>query len=330
MIPTKKKTNPILMASAAIGAGLALLAFQPKQAVRQAQDEAIVQLGRASADSPRKLSLADWKDALKETKAALGNKNLPMLAAGVAYFSTLSFFPLLAAAVALLAIFIEPGQVNAFIGSIDQYVPQDIASLINTQLKNETGQQASNIALAIVAILISLYSASSATQNLIKATNETNEVDESRGFIKLKLISLALTLGALLAGFILIPILTVTPDFLMSIGMPEAWAIALPILRWVFVLVLITLALATFYRYGPDRKEPRWQWVSWGATAATVIWLIGTALFFFYVQNFGSFTESYGVFAGIIVLMTWLNLTSFIFLLGSEVNHRLERQAGAA
>jgi membrane protein len=98
------------------------------------------------------------------------------------------------------------------------------------------------------------------------------------------------------------------------------------VLRWVLIVAIMAVALATFYRYGPDRKNAKWQWVSWGAAAAIIIWLIGTLLFFFYAQNFGSFGENYGVVAGLIILMTWFNLSAFIFLLGAQVNHGLERQ----
>lgn len=282
-----------------------------------------------SADSPRELSKADWKQALKETKGALGDKNLPMLAAGVAFFSTLAFFPMLAALVAISAMIIDPGQLQSAVTAVEAYMPEDIASLINTQLSNLVDKPAANIFVAIFAILLSVYSASAAIQNLINATNRAYDVEESRGFIKLKLISLGLTLGGIVLTFILIPTLIVTDDFLRSIGLPSIVAEVFPYLRWFIVLAVISIALATFYRYGPDRRDPKWQWVSWGAVAATIIWLAGTALFFFYVQNFGSFSQSYGVFAGIIVLMTWLNLSSFIFLLGAEVNHRLERQTDA-
>lgn len=281
------------------------------------------------ADSPRELTKSDWKQALKETKAALRDKNLPMLAAGVAFFTTLSFFPMLAALVAIAAMVIDQSQLQSVVTAIETYMPKDIASLISTQLTTLTGKEATNTLVAVFAILLSVYSASAAVQNLINATNRTYDVDESRSFIKLKLISLGLTLGGILLAFVLIPVLIVTADFLRGIGLPNAFAEIFPYLRWLLVVAIISVSLATFYRYGPDRRDPKWQWVSWGAAAATLIWLIGTALFFFYAQNFASFSQSYGIFAGIIVLMTWLNLSAFIFLLGGEINHRLEEQTDA-
>ena len=73
--------------------------------------------------------------------------------------------------------------------------------------------------------------------------------------------------------------------------------------------VLAMVGLATLYKVAPDRDQPRKRWVTWGAVIATVLWLLGSAVFTLYVENFGSFGETYGTFAGIIVLMLWLMLT---------------------
>jgi len=89
------------------------------------------------------------------------------------------------------------------------------------------------------------------------------------------------------------------------------------------------VSLSVFYRYAPDRGNPHWQWVTWGSCIATAIWLVGTTLFFIYARYFAHFTDSYSIFAGIIVLMTWLNLTAFAILIGAEINFRLENQTRA-
>ena len=283
--------------------------------------------GSHGADSPPQLSGGAWKRALTETKNALRDKSLPMTSAGIAFFTTLSFFPMLAAAAAITALVIDPQQITHLVSSLDAYLPKDLASLVSTQLQTLSHRQASNIFVAIIAIALSLYSASAATQNLIKATNYSYDVTESRSFIKMKLLSLALTLGGLVLGLALLALLLVSPDLLQGIGLPKAIAEPIIWLRWPLIVVILTITLAAFYRYGPNRRDPKWQWVSWGATAATLVWLIGTALFFLYAQNYGNFSRSYGIFAGIVILMTWLHLSAFIFLLGAEVNHRLEQQA---
>jgi membrane protein len=279
---------------------------------------------KSTALHPGQFSLKDWRFALLETKNAIGTKNIGILSAGIAYFATLAFFPLIAAAVAIAAFVLDAHQLKDVVHSLEMYLPADIASLISTQLKNALGNGSANIIVAVIAILLSLFSVSGATQNVITATNIIYERTESRNFIKLRLRSLLLTFGLIVTAFISISLLVVNGNMLNNIGVPEAIIILISYLRWVVLAVLVALGLAVFYRYGPDRKNPKWQWVSWGAVIATVVWLLGTTLFFIYAQYFANFSDTYSLFAGIIVLMTWLNLSAFIILLGATINHRLE------
>lgn len=276
------------------------------------------------ASNPTELSKNDWKEALKETKAALGDKNIPMLAAGVAFFAVLAFFPTLAALVSIFSLFADPQQLQNTIAATEAFLPREMAELINTQLKATAGKPTANLWAAILAIALALWGASGGVQNLIKATNETYDVEETRGFIKLKLLSIALVLAGIIVGIPLLFLVAVQGGWLTAVGAPGWLAGSFLVIRWLLIAVIMAVALAAFYRYGPDRRDAKWQWVSWGAGAAIAIWLIGTLLFFLYAQNFGNFSKSYGIFAGIIVLMTWFNLSSFIFLLGAQVNHRLE------
>lgn len=276
--------------------------------------------------TPQEFSFKDWKNALFETKDALSEKNLTTLAAGIAYYMTMSFFPLLAGGVALAALFMEPENIESVVKTLDTYLPKDVASLVSTQLSHLVNDQSGSIWIAIIAITLSLFSASGAVQNMITATNTAYDVEETRNGIIMKLISIAMTLGIILFSFIMLPLLIVTTDSLTRFGISEGMANMIVFLRWPLILVIIGTTLAAFYRYAPDRQNAQWQWVSWGGIGAAFIWLVGTALFFFYAQNFANFSESFGTFAGIIVLMTWFNLTAFILLLGAEINHRMERQ----
>jgi membrane protein len=89
---------------------------------------------------------------------------------------------------------------------------------------------------------------------------------------------------------------------------------------------VLVLGLAVVYRVAPDRDAPRFRWVTPGSTAATVLWVVGSVLFSLYVDNFGSYNKTYGALAGVIVLMLWMYLTSYIVLLGAEINSETEYQ----
>ena len=88
----------------------------------------------------------------------------------------------------------------------------------------------------------------------------------------------------------------------------------------------LVLALALLYRYAPDRDAPRLTWVGLGSIVATLLWVAGSAGFSLYVSNFGNYGKTYGALAGVVILMLWLFLTSFIILLGAEINSETEQQ----
>lgn len=276
------------------------------------------------AKSPTGFNFNDWRIVLLETKEAIGDKNLSMLAAGVAYFATLAFFPLVVAGVAISSLVMDPSQIQSVIQSVENYLPGDMAALVTAQLENATANQSGNLIAGILAIALALFAISGAVQNAIAAANTAYSRQETRNFIRLRLIAIGLTVATIIGGFGIIALLAVNESTLSFLSLPSFADIGILALRWILLVALVGVGLAAFYRYGPDRKNPQWQWVSWGAVISTTVWLLGTVLFFIYVQYFASFSDTYSVFAGIIVLMTWLNLSAFIVLLGAEINHRLE------
>lgn len=276
------------------------------------------------ATTPQDLSLKDWKKALIETKNALTDKKLPFFAAGVAYFSTLAFFPLMVALVAIAAMIMDAEQMAAVTTVINQYAPKDLASLVTTQLENAAQNQSGSLMTAIVAIAISLFSVSGAAQNLIQALNTAYSAEENRGFIRLRLVSLALTFGLIVFIGFALALLILNPSLLTGLGVPVWLAELYPVLRWLTLISLLLVALAALYRYAPDRLLPKWQWVSWGSLISTAMWTLATVLFFIYVQYFANFSDTYSLFAGIIALMLWLNLSALVVLIGAQINQRLE------
>jgi membrane protein len=105
------------------------------------------------------------------------------------------------------------------------------------------------------------------------------------------------------------------------------------VVRWPLLAGLMLVGLAMLYRYAPDRDGARFRWLSWGSLLATALWLAGSGLFSLYVNSFANYNRTYGVLGAVIVLLIWLFLTSFVVLLGAELNRELElraKQAGAA
>jgi membrane protein len=250
-----------------------------------------------------------------------------MLAGGVAYFAFLAIFPALIAAITLYGLIADPAEVADQVRSLAGMLPQETQPLIVNQLNAlvSTSGGALGVGL-VVSLLAALWSASSATGNLIQAVNLAYDEEETRGFLKLRGIALLLTLGAIVFVLVTLTLVAVVPPLLDALPIGTAGRVVAQVVRWVLLLAMVITALAVVYRVAPDRDAPRFGWVSVGALVAAVLWLIGSALFSVYVNYFGSYNKTYGALAGVVVLMLWLYLTSYIVLLGAEINAEAERQ----
>ena len=183
---------------------------------------------------------------------------------------------------------------------------------------------------ALLAIALALFSASGGVNNLMTAVNVAYDEEDKRSPVKKRLIALALTLGAIVFIVIMLGLVAVVPAVLQSVfGDTPVLRIVLSAARWLLLVVLVTAALAVLYRVAPDRDAPKMRWVSVGAALATLLWLLASVGFSVYVSTFGNYAKTYGVFAGIIVLLFWLWITSYAVLLGAEINAEAEQQTVA-
>jgi membrane protein len=162
--------------------------------------------------------------------------------------------------------------------------------------------------------------------NLVKAVNIAYDEVETRNFIKMRALSLVLTLGAILFVLITFGLVAVLPAVIDALPLGPFGTVLLQIVRWGLLLLVVAGSLSVLYRIAPDRDNPKLRWVSLGSLVVTVIWAVVSLLFSFYVNNFGSYNETYGTIAGVIVLMLWLYLTCFLVLFGAEINSEAEHQ----
>ncbi|HET6625772.1 MAG TPA: YihY/virulence factor BrkB family protein [Nocardioidaceae bacterium] len=281
----------------------------------------------AAADAPGDIPARGWwqvsKRAWKESKT----DQVPLLAAGVAFFSFLSLFPAMIAAVMVYGLVADPKTVAEQAKQLTEALPKDAASLITGQMQAiiDTPQQSLGLGLAI-ALVLALWSASGGVGNVITAINVAYDEEETRGFVKRKLLALGFTLGAIVFAVVAIVLIAVTPVLLDQFIPDGALRLLLEVARWVGLLLAVMVALAVLYRFAPARDAPRLAWVSVGAVVSTVIWLLASLGFSLYVDNFGSYGKTYGALAGVVVLLLWLWITAFVVLLGAEINAESEQQ----
>jgi membrane protein len=179
----------------------------------------------------------------------------------------------------------------------------------------------------IFVLLLTLWSASRGTNSLVSALNVAYGEEERRGFFTLAALSLVLTFAGLVFVILTLVLIVAVPAAIAIVGLQDTvigWAASLA--RWPILAVAVMGVLAVLYRYAPDRREPKWRWVSWGSAVATIVWLLGSAGFSVYVSHFGSYNETYGSVGAVVVLLLWFNLSSYVVLLGAELNAEIEHQ----
>ena len=273
-------------------------------------------------------ALKEWRDVLVRTWKEAGDDNVGLLAAGVAFYAFLAFVPLLAATVLVYGLAAEPETVAKHIRELFGVLPEDAAALIGDQLKSLTDSpDAAKGWSLVVALALAIYGASKGSGAIVTALNIAYEVKDGRGFIKSTLLSLGMTVGALL-------VLVIAAAGISVMAWVEAlfpgfpgWAhLLFQFLFWAVAVVAVGLGLAAVYRYAPSRPDAPWMWVSPGSAAATLLWLIGSLGFGLYVSSFGNYNATYGSLGGVVVFLTWLYLSAYIVLMGGEMNSELERQ----
>jgi membrane protein len=279
------------------------------------------------AESPSEIPAKGWLAIAKRVVTELKRDHVSLLAAGVAFKGLLALFPAIIAAISIWGLVASPEQMTQQLTGLLSALPEDAASLIEQQMTSVAGGDPGTLSIALaLSILIALWSASGGTAGLMEGCNAAyNEVDQRKFPIK-RGIALAFTLGAILFVVVAIGLIAVLPAILGELGLGTTGELVVRIAQWPLLAVMVIAALAVIYKYGPDRDRPQLRWASWGAAIAAVLWLIGSAGFTLYVENFGNFDETYGTFGGIIVLMLWLFLSAFVVLLGAEINAEIERQ----
>ncbi len=277
------------------------------------------------ADKPQEIPKKGWVQIAKRGWAEAKTDNVPLLAAGMAYYAFLAIFPALIAAVLLYSFFADPAQIRNQIEALGTAVPAEIRQIITEQITAASGNGAVGFG-AVVAILVALFSASGGMGNLMTAVNLAYDEEETRGFVKKRLVALALTLGAIVFLLVVVALVAVLPVVLQVFGTSTLVTVGIQVVRWVLIVAVITVALAVLYRVAPDRDAPKLRWVSVGAAVSTLLWIVASVGFSIYVSQFGSYAKTYGAIAGIVILLLWLYITSYAILLGAEINAESEQQ----
>lgn len=279
------------------------------------------------ADSPSKIPKRGWFSTLKRVKNEIARDHIPIVAAGVAFYFFLAIFPALTAFISIYGLAVSPGEAASQVETMADALPADARKMIAETATNLATQSNEKLGWGVaLSLLISLWSAKKGTNALFDGLNIAYNETESRGFIKKNALTLMVTVAIVVGGVFAISLVALVPAVLHMLPLPDFARGAVDLLRWPLVAFMIIAFLAWLYRVAPDREPAEWRWLSAGSVVATILWLVGSGLFSWYIDTFGAMDKTYGTFAAVVILMLWLLLTAFAILIGAELNGELEHQ----
>ena len=284
--------------------------------------------GRQAPRKPTDLDKPSLREALKRTVREFKDDNVTDWAAALTYYGVLAIFPALLALVSIVGL-LGQSTTQALIDNLSQVAPGPAKDIITTAIENLQQSQGAAGILFVVGLAVALWSASGYVAAFMRASNAIYDVEEGRPFWKTGPVRLGVTLVLLLLLAISALAVVLTGGLadqageLLGIGttVVTVWDIA----KWPVLLLLVSLMFAILYWASPNVKQPGFRWVSPGGLVAVLLWVIASALFAFYVANFGSYNKTYGALGGVIIFLVWLWITNIAVLLGAELNAELER-----
>jgi membrane protein len=277
-------------------------------------------------ETPLELGGTGWKNTLKRAGKKFTRDRCSMTAGSLAYHWFLALFPALIALIGLTSLLhISSHTVQQLVHGLDSSLPPSAAAIFNGAITSATSRSSGGATTTlIIGVVIALWSASGGMAALETGLDVAYEVPVDRKFVGKRLYAFPLMLATAVIGG--------AASALVVFGEPIGHGLAGHVgLTGLAFTIIWTVVRWVHYFFGPNRETPRWQWVSPGGVVGTVIFLVASLGFSFYVAEFGSngYSKTYGAFAGVIILIFWLYLTGIAIMLGAEINAESERQAAA-
>ena len=285
--------------------------------------------GQTGAPSPP--APQGWRNILLRVYHGVSEDRILLIAAGVTFYSILALFPAIGALVSVYGLFADPNRIVAHLNALSGFAPAGAVDVLREQLSRlvQQGSRALGFGFAI-GLVISLWTAKAGVSGLFDALTAVYREKEDRGLVKYYAITMAFTVGAVVLVLLALAILIALPLVLDHIGHASLTTLLLTIGRWPILFVLVGFTLSLVYRFGPCRAAPQWRWITWGSALAAFAWLVASALFSWFVGNFGSYDKTYGSLGAIIGFMTWIWVSIIVVLIGAKLDAEIEPRASRA
>jgi membrane protein len=275
------------------------------------------------------LSKRDYVAIVKRAFKRSNEDHMTSIAAALAYYAFLAIPATLLIAAGLFGLLAGPDAVTTVIGKLHNIIPSQASSLLEDSLNRLTQQSGTSITLVAVGGVLALWTLSGAMQNVMWALNVAYDREETRGFVRRRLVAAAMALFVLMGSALALGLLVLGPHLSRWIGdaigqktLTEfVWWVA----QWPILIGGLLLAFGVVYYLGPNVKQRKWHFITVGAVFAILVWLIASGAFAFYASRFGSYNKAWGSLSAVVVMLTWLWISSVALLLGAEINAEAER-----
>lgn len=269
-----------------------------------------------------------WKRAWEAFSAAmmeLNDRNMGLVAAGVAFWGMFAIFPGVGALIALWGFFADPSVIENLLELLARFLPPEAWRLMNGQFTRLMNTNESTLGwTTLLSLGVALWSSRAGTEALIRGINAVYRRPNRMGF-RQAWVPVVMTLALMGVGFVTLGSVVVVPVVLNLIA-DGASAQTVSAVRWSVALLVMIMGLGIVYRYGPNRQgEPRGPWLTPGVLVAVVIWAGASWAFSLYIENYNRFNRIYGALGAAVILLLWFYITAYAVLLGAAVNAKLER-----
>ena len=269
-----------------------------------------------------------WREVAVRTWNQSWLDNIGLVAAGVTFYGFLALVPLLGILVLGYGLFAQPDTVIEHVMAMLRILPPDIVELIGQLLMNavQSSEQTSGFGI-LVALALALYAGSNGAGAVMSALNIAYEEKEKRSLLRFYAIAFVITVIAVLIALMALASMAAAAE--LERLLPRASGVTVVVGKAGLYLAMALLAAgvaATLYRFGPSREDARWQWLTPGSIFTAIVWLLLAIGFSFYVTKLTDYNATYGSVAAIVMLLTWMYLSAYVFLFGAELNAELEHQ----
>ena len=266
-----------------------------------------------------------WSELLKRTAKESSEDDVLGLAAQLAYYFFLALFPAVLFILALASFFPLTNVIDDIVEALRPIAPADVLGLLEDQIRRISNTGSSGI--LTIGILGALWSSSAAVVAIVGSLNRAYDIEEGRPWWKVRLTAIGLTVGLavlVLTSFTMIvagP--TIASQVASTFGLGSVFEWTWKVLQWPLAFMLVSTAVGLVYYVAPDAEQD-WAWITPGAVIGTMLWLVVSLVFKFYVTNFGEYNATYGAVGGVIVLLLWFYISGLAILVGAELNAEIE------